>query len=233
MLTLDRIRAPPSVVSLTPSSVCEVEVWVYSPRVAGVRQDLLSMMSDELGGVTGDTFSPALTTRAACLTATATDLQVDERWSRRLASAGGIIARVSHDEAHTLVWDTSLEVHMLREEVLVLQLTNALQGYVVVLPEWFVSTVPDVAPPSGSLSPMEAIIVGNRCVGRVGWSFQRGGPVAWYCVAWAMAPGTVEVAEVLLGASVSEVAYRELSPAERLATSLARSATHLVRGRWP
>ena len=44
MLTLDKVRAPAALTTLTPASVCDVEVWVYSPRAAGVRQDVLSIL---------------------------------------------------------------------------------------------------------------------------------------------------------------------------------------------
>ena len=50
-----------------------------------------------------------------------------------------------------------------------------------------------------------------------------------YCVSSSVGDPAVGFGEVLLGAAVQNVRFREKSPAERLATSLARSSGYLVR----
>ena len=68
-------------------------------------------------------------------------------------------------------------------------------GAAIVLPEWFETTVPDVPLPSpdkaATMAPAEVVMAGNRAVGRVGWSFQRGsGPLSW-CVLVSVTSATL------------------------------------------
>jgi hypothetical protein len=59
-------------------------------------------------------------------------VQVAERWARREGAPGSFVAHAPEEEGEEacgcLVWDTSLEVHMLREEVLLLAINGSLKG---------------------------------------------------------------------------------------------------------
>jgi hypothetical protein len=87
------------------------------------------------------------------------------KWGRRQACHGGAFTQ-EHDGGSDLVWDTSLEVHMLPEEMVVLSLSvlDAVNGLVVVLPEWFMSTVSEAltAPAPATMTATEAVYHANR-----------------------------------------------------------------------
>jgi hypothetical protein len=205
---------------LHSDAVLHANLWVCTPRVPGARLDVVATLGVAHGGIAS---TGAVPPPEEALAAALELLNAPVKWQRVPVCSAPVVSQPSSGDG-SFMFSSAIEVHAQSEDVLLLVISGApaeqlpLSTSIILLPEWFV----DAASPMSASQP--AVGSGNRFPGQLGWALHPAAAATATAFAFTDAANRDVRGVASVTGFAHELRYAEMTPAERISMSLARSA---------